>query len=330
MTAVSAVRCAHCATELAPTLFRCPACGTLAHANRLGEIAADARRLEAEGKVSEALGRWNEALMLLPSDAPQHATIVRRIEDLTSKLGTPAKQPAAGATGLKGAWLGIITIVVLVVSKLKFLLLGFTKLGTVLSMLAFLGVYWDLYGWMFALGLVLSIYIHEMGHVASLRHYGIPASAPMFIPGLGAVVRLKAHPPTKGQDARVGLAGPIWGAGAAIASYLLFKATGKPIFAGITHTGAVINLFNLLPIWQLDGGRGIQPLARTERILLAVLGLGIFAYTHEFFVLAVAIGLGIRAGFGEQGEGDRGATMQFAGLLVVLGALALVRGGQGG
>ena len=59
MTAVSAVRCAHCATELAPTLFRCPACGTLAHANRLGEIAADARRLEAEGKVSEALGRWN-------------------------------------------------------------------------------------------------------------------------------------------------------------------------------------------------------------------------------------------------------------------------------
>ena len=177
--------------------------------------------------------------------SPARANTTRRWP--TAKLGTPAKQPEAGATGLKGAWLGIITIVVLVVSKLKFLLLGFTKLGTVLSMLAFLGVYWDLYGWMFALGLVLSIYIHEMGHVASLRHYGIPASAPMFIPGLGAVVRLKAHPPTKGQDARVGLAGPIWGAGAAIASYLLFKATGKPIFAGITHTGAVINLSTSFP-----------------------------------------------------------------------------------
>lgn len=327
MTAVPALRCAHCGTELAPTLLRCPACGTLAHAGRLGEIAADARRLEGEGRLSDALSRWNEALVLLPADAPQHATIVRRIEDLTGKVGTPAKKPEDASTGLKGAWVGIVTVVVLVLSKLKFLLLGFTKLGTVLSMLAFLGVYWNQFGWMFALGFVLSIYIHEMGHVASLRHYGIPASAPMFIPGLGAFVRLKAHPPTKGQDARVGLAGPIWGAGAAIASYILFLVTGKPIFAGITHTGAVLNLFNLLPIWQLDGGRGIQPLARAERILLALVGLAVFAFTHEIWVLGVAVGLGIRAGFGEQGEGDRGALIQFAALLVVLGALVVVRAG---
>ena len=59
-------------------------------------------------------------------------------------------------------------------------------------MLASLGVYWTLYGWPLALGLVLSIYVHEMGHVAMIRRYGSAASAPMFIPGFGAFIQLRA------------------------------------------------------------------------------------------------------------------------------------------
>jgi Zn-dependent protease len=149
----------------------------------------------------------------------------------------------------------------------------------------------------------------------------------MFIPGLGAFVRLKAHPATKGQDARVGLAGPIWGAAAAIACWLLYLVTGKGIFAGLAHTGAVINLFNLLPFWQLDGGRGVLPLTRAERVMLGVIAVAVFAVTHEPWVILVAIGLGVRAFWGVQGDGDRGAMLQFAGLLAVLGGLAMVRGG---
>jgi len=92
-------------------------------------------------------------------------------------------------------------------TKAKFLLLGLTKLSTLGSMLAFLGVYWSMFGWKFALGFVLCIYVHEMGHVAELRRFGIAASAPMFIPGLGAFVSLKQLPANVMQDSRVGWPG---------------------------------------------------------------------------------------------------------------------------
>ena len=69
-------------------------------------------------------------------------------------------------------------------------------------MLLSLGVYWTAFGWKFALGLVLSIYVHEMGHVAMLRRYGIKSTAPMFIPGLGAMVRMKQYPHSQDQKAR--------------------------------------------------------------------------------------------------------------------------------
>jgi Zn-dependent protease len=103
-----------------------------------------------------------------------------------------------------------------VLGKLKFLLIGLTKASTFISMFAFFGVYWSAYGWPLALGLVLSIYIHEMGHVAMLRGLGIDAGAPMFIPGVGAVVMLKQHVQDPLTDAKIGLAGPVWGLGAAI------------------------------------------------------------------------------------------------------------------
>ena len=130
-------------------------------------------------------------------------------------------------------------------------------------MLLSMGVYWTAWGWRFALGLVLSIYIHEMGHVAALQRYGIKATAPMFIPGFGAMVRLNQYPANPAEDARVGLAGPLWGLGAAVFAYAVFLATAIPFWAAIARTGALINLFNLLPIWQLDGGRGyLGPLVR--------------------------------------------------------------------
>src|SRR3989454_12639768 len=81
-------------------------------------------------------------------------------------------------------------------------------------MLLSAGVYWAAWGWKFALGVVLSIYVHEMGHVQALQRYGIKATAPMFIPGVGAVVRLKQYPASPREDARVGLAGPLGGLGA--------------------------------------------------------------------------------------------------------------------
>jgi len=91
-------------------------------------------------------------------------------------------------------------------------------------------LYWTIWGWKFALGVVLSIYIHEMGHVQALQRYGIKATAPMFIPGLGAVIRLKQYPADAREDARVGLAGPLWGLGA-LAAYVVYRATGVGVWA---------------------------------------------------------------------------------------------------
>jgi Zn-dependent protease len=181
-------------------------------------------------------------------------------------------------------------LVLLVVTKAKFLLLGLTKMGTLLSMLAAAGVYWSLWGWKFALGIVGSIYVHEMGHVAALRRYGIKASAPMFLPGIGAVIRLRQHPATPGEDARVGLAGPMWGLGAALAAYGIYLATGSTVWGAIAHFGAWVNLFNLLPFWQLDGGRGFRALTRPHRWLAAAAIAAAWFVTSQglFLLLLVA------------------------------------------
>ena len=93
-----------------------------------------------------------------------------------------------------------------------------------------------------------------------------PATAPMFIPGFGAFIRMKQHPATVQEEARIGLAGPIWGFAAAAALLPdLRRRRSSPFWAALTHTGAMINLFNLMPVWQLDGGHAFKALNRTER-----------------------------------------------------------------
>src|SRR5262249_16684796 len=194
----------------------------------------------------------------------------------TSQKSRWVAGPAAlGAAGLF-LW-KLKFVLVFLLTKAKLLVFGLTKVTTLFSMLLSLGVYWTQWGWQFALGLVISIYIHEMGHVAALQRFGIPATAPMFIPGLGAFVRLRQYPATPQEDARVGLAGPLWGLGAALAAYVVFLATGWSSWAAIARVGAWINLFNLLPVWQLDGSRGFRALSRGQR-WLAVLALALLWY----------------------------------------------------
>jgi len=319
-------QCGRCGTELPVSLLRCPACGTLVHAGTLTRLADEATRAESAGDLPQALSRWNAALELLPADAPQRAGVTGKIDAIDRQLQAGSPAPAAPKQkGVRGAAIAVATSILFLLGKAKFLLLGLTKMGTLLSMVAYFGVYLGAYGWKFALGLVLVIYIHEMGHVASLRHYGIPASAPMFIPGLGALVRLKAHPPTAGQDARVGLAGPIWGTGAAIATFVLFQLTENGLFASLTHTGAVLNLFNLTPVWQLDGSRGITPLNKNERLILLATAIASFALFHEGFLVVVALFLGWRCFTRDQGEGDQAVLIQFIMLLLSLGLLSTVR-----
>src|SRR5260370_8467071 len=104
-----------------------------------------------------------------------------------------------------------------------------------------------------------------MGHVPASRGYGFPAAAPMFSPGFGAFIQMRgvALPPI--PDSRIGLAGPLYGLGAALGALGVYYVTGRPIWAVIAHFGAMINLFNLIPIWQLDGSGGLRSFTPAHR-----------------------------------------------------------------
>ncbi|MBY0400192.1 site-2 protease family protein, partial [Myxococcota bacterium] len=285
-------RCLGCGGDVAPVLLACPACGRLVHAERLALLAADGERAEAEAREAEAVFAWRSALELLPVHAPQAALIRQRVDALSARLeAAPARGHGSipkwlaplGAVGLL-LW-KFKFVLAFVLTKGKLLLLGLTKGSTFFSMLLAMGVYWTLWGWKFAVGFIAMIYVHEMGHVAALHRLGIRASAPMFVPGLGAFVRLDQYPASAREDARIGLAGPIWGLAAAVSAYALHLATGYAVLAGIAHAGAVVNLFNLIPVWQLDGSRGLRALARRERILVAVLVGAAFLWTSEGVLL---------------------------------------------
>ena len=151
-------------------------------------------------------------------------------------------------------------------AKLKGLLLLLPKLKvftTSASMLVSIGAYSLIWGWSFALGFVLLLLVHEMGHVVQLRREGIKASAPMFIPFLGAVVAMKELPKDAAAEARVGLAGPVIGSLGALIPLAIYGLTGNELFQVLAYVGFFLNLFNLLPVLPLDGGRAMAALSPT-------------------------------------------------------------------
>ena len=148
----------------------------------------------------------------------------------------------------------------LVLLKVKFL-------GVALTMLVSIGAYALLFPWTFAVGIVVLIWVHEMGHVLQLKREGIDASAPMFIPFLGAFVAMKEMPKDALAEARVGLAGPILGMLGGLAVLGLYAATGEPVFLGLAYFNFVINLFNLAPMLPLDGGRAVGAMSLVFQML---------------------------------------------------------------
>ncbi len=330
--------CPGCGTELGHALLSCPGCGRLVHATALQELAREAQGHEDSGRGSEAMAAWRRALELLPAASRQR-------ERIEQKLGVLGRQVDAGSSRVAvasptGHWarrlaplglLGLLLwkfkfIVVFVLTKAKLLLLGLTKAPTFLSMLASFGVYWTVWGWRFALGLLAAMYVHEMGHVFALSRYGIRASVPMFVPGLGAFVRMDQYPTNPREDARVGLAGPVWGLGAAAAAWLVSLAGGGLAWAAIARAAAWLNLFNLLPLAMLDGGRGFRSLTRAQRFA-ATTGLGLaWAWSHDgLLALLFFVGAG-RSILGKAPEEPDGwGLAQYLGLVATLTALTGIR-----
>ncbi|TMK62749.1 MAG: site-2 protease family protein [Actinobacteria bacterium] len=157
-----------------------------------------------------------------------------------------------------------IALIVKFAAKVKGLLILLPKLKlltTSASMLVSVAAYSLIWGWQFAAGFVLLLLVHEMGHVIQLRREGVPASAPLFIPFLGAVVGMKQAPKDAATEARVGLAGPILGSIGCLVPLGLYEATGNNLFRALAFVGFFLNLINLLPVLPLDGGRAMAALS---------------------------------------------------------------------
>lgn len=143
--------------------------------------------------------------------------------------------------------------------KLLFALLNAAKLGPLLktggTMLISVGAYALVFGWWYAVGFVLLIFCHEMGHFMAARQRGLPVGAPTFIPFVGAWIELKQLPHDVETEAYVGIAGPVVGTVAALACFLFAILQASPLLLALSYAGFMINLFNLIPLSPFDGGR---------------------------------------------------------------------------
>ncbi len=123
------------------------------------------------------------------------------------------------------------------------------------SMIITIGVYALWWGWKFALGFVLLIFVHELGHVIAARWMKLNVSAPVFIPFVGASILMRHMPPNAWVEAIVGIGGPVAGTVGALACHVIFTQTQQPIWLALAYSAYFLNLFNLIPLTPLDGGR---------------------------------------------------------------------------
>ncbi len=219
--------------------------------------------------------------------------------DLENRSEAPSYEPIRPEGGL---WrmvkrlLAPLAAIGLLLAKFKgllFLLLKVKFIGTGLSMLVSAGAWALVYPVWFAVGLVVLIWVHEMGHVLQLRREGIRASAPMFIPFLGAFIGMKEMPKNALAEARVGLAGPVLGLFGGLATVGLYALTLNPLFLGLAFFNFLLNLVNLIPVLPLDGGRAVGALSPVVWIfgLILMAALSILV-PFMLFILLFAVLLG--------------------------------------
>jgi Zn-dependent protease len=216
--------------------------------------------------------------------------------DIEPRPATPTYEPAQPQGGLWAlikrllAPLAVVGLLLVKFKGLALLLLKVKFLGTALTMLVSIGAYALLFPVWFAVGLVVLIWVHEMGHVLQLKREGIEASAPMFIPFIGAFVAMKQIPKDALAEARVGLAGPVLGTLAGIATLGLYAATQNPVFLGLAYFNFIINLFNLAPLLPLDGGRAVGAMSPVFQFLGLVTMVGLF-FVAPIMVFIALLGL---------------------------------------
>lgn len=187
-------------------------------------------------------------------------------------------------------YLGPVGVALLIgfkyLAKLKFLL-PFLKTGG--TMIFSMWAYALMWGWQYAVGFVLLIFIHECGHLIAARQCGLKVGWPVFIPFMGAIIALKEAPRNAWVEAEVGIGGPLLGTLGALGCEMIYLQSGNQLFRALAYTGFFLNLFNLAPIGFLDGGRIVTALSPWLWLVgFAIMTVMIIAH-FNFIVLLILI-----------------------------------------
>lgn len=329
--------CSECGNPVAPVELTCPHCGHFVHHKQIEELRERASQKLSAGDAQGARDALVELLPLIPEDSELHAGVLERVQVLSKQIAAGVHKPVdhekqksnlAKKLGPFGALAALLlkfkSLGLLFLAKGKLIFLALTNLKALFGIFAFLGLYWALYGWQFAVGFFVSIFIHEMGHYIVVKRYGFAAELPVFLPGLGAYVRWHGANVDPVIRARISLAGPLFGLFASALAFTLFQATHSGVWLAVAQVGAWINLLNLLPVSIFDGGSAMNALGKQERIAVLVVCVVMLWIVEEHLVyLLIAAGTIYRIVKKDYPERPSQSTgLQFVGLLVVLGLMS--------
>lgn len=146
-----------------------------------------------------------------------------------------------------------------------------------------------IFGWRYAAGFVALIFVHEMGHYIAARKRGLNVGLPAFIPFVGAWIQLKEQPMDAETEAFVGIAGPMLGSTAAFVCYLIAIESGSHLMLALAYAGFMLNLFNLIPVSPLDGGRIVSVISPRIWFLGFPLLVALFIWRPSPLLILIAV-----------------------------------------
>lgn len=198
------------------------------------------------------------------------------------------------ASNNKGIWGTAVGVGLVALTKMKWLIaiLKFAKLSTVISLVLSLFSYGLVYGWKFGFALIYLLLTHELGHYVACKIKGIPVKPTLFIPFLGAAVRMEKLPKTAAENAFIAYMGPIFGLLSVLPAIPLYLITKEPFWLIVLSVGSLLNLFNLIPFGMLDGGKIVAGIS-TKLWFVGLIIMSIFVvYTKSVLAGVIAV-LGI-------------------------------------
>jgi Zn-dependent protease len=222
------------------------------------------------------------------SDTPE--AIPEPRPDSTAGQSSSGIEPKKKRRGILAMLAGIG--VVLLKFKSILIALKFGKLaGTAISMFIMIWAYSVQYGWLYAAGFVLLIAVHESGHVLAARRAGLTVSMPIFIPFFGAFISMKQQPTNARTEAIIAAGGPVVGSIGAFACLALGLLFENNLLLALAYTGCLINLFNLVPVHPLDGGRIVSAISPWLWLIgIPVLVIVAIKFPNPIVILFVILG----------------------------------------